>query len=115
MAFDNSSNRKRADKIAELLAHVKVSADSNKSSPHEIEVILQPVFKALADLGLSAGSSQTLKGEQEASAALQSTARAGQSEASYMCIKRAAEEASLSDLTYAMAVYLNRIDEHLSE
>jgi len=51
MAFDNPTNRGRALKIVEALAHVEKSAASNKATPDEIAHICAPVVEMLRLMG----------------------------------------------------------------
>ncbi len=51
MSFDNPTNRGRALKIVEALAHVEKSAASNKASPDEVAEICAPVVDMLRRMG----------------------------------------------------------------
>ncbi|WP_227271207.1 hypothetical protein [Roseobacter weihaiensis] len=51
MSFDTPTNRGRADKIVEIVGHLKRSAGANKPTPSEVAEILAPAIDALRDLG----------------------------------------------------------------
>lgn len=51
MSFENPTNRGRALKIVEILAHVEKSAKSNRATPDEIAHMCIPVVEMLRQLG----------------------------------------------------------------
>lgn len=87
------TNETRVEKILEILALLEKSAASNKASTEDMQKLLDPVTRVL---------------EAPAKVAVPRNEPLG------LTIKKLAEEAPLKDLTYALAIYLNRIDEHLS-
>lgn len=97
--FSNATNKNRVQKILEILALIEKSATSNSASAEEVNELLAPVLKSVEVPEPEPSPNQRSNPDSE--------------ERPGMIIKRAAEEASLKDLTYALAVYLNRIDEHL--
>ncbi|WP_299671698.1 hypothetical protein [uncultured Roseobacter sp.] len=102
--FQNNTNDKRVQKILENLRLIEKSARANKAGPEQVTDLLKPVVDHIMSMGAAITEDAP------------SPPRAGNGKpAPYMTVKQMAEEASLPDLTYAMAVYLNRIDEHLKE
>jgi hypothetical protein len=101
MTVFNTTNQNRVEKIVELLGLLQKSAESNGATSEELWQLLERAIDAMGKLL----EQQPSKPE----AVPQNTTK----EVPRMQIKRIAEEASLQDLTMAMAVYLNRIDEHL--
>lgn len=90
----NHRNETRVAKIVELLDLLDKSAQSNKTPAAEVKEFLTPVLVALNGMGV----------EQSRRPA-----------APWATVRQMAEEAPLKDLTVAMAVYLNRIDEALNK
>lgn len=82
--------------MREFLGLILKSAESNKTGGDEVAALLSPL---LADLS----PFMTVKSSSNPKAP------------SWFTVRQMAQEASLKDLTTAMAVYLNRIDEHLSD
>ena len=110
MAFENDTNTGRVLKLVEALALIEKSAKSNRADNAAIVAMVRPLSEALAELtGTSAATSSAapmLPGV---------TIRAGTTRVPrWASVREMAETANLSDLTVAMAVYLNRIDEALS-
>jgi hypothetical protein len=100
-------NGPRVEKIVKMLEVIETSAKSNKAMD-ELAALLAPVSRKLEQAPyqtLGQAMSQTL-----GQAPSQKTGRSP----AYIDIREAAKSASLKDLTYAMAVYINRIDEELS-
>ena len=48
--FNTPTNRGRADKIAEIVAHLENSAKANRASPEQIEEVLAPAIGAIERL-----------------------------------------------------------------
>lgn len=118
MAFFNDTNRKRVQKIVEIVHLLQKSGNANSIDREQMWDLLEPAINAIGDaIGedpqkpstAAPGASQGLS-EGSASSSPSAPPR---NEQKHMTIKRMAEEASLKDLTVAMAVYLNRIDEEL--
>ena len=125
MSFDTPTNRRRADKIVEIVGHLKRSAGANKPTSAEVAEIMAPAVEALRALGAIPAATDAPAADIDA--AIQTTAfpppppiEAGtpggawsgpRNAPAYTCIRDAAARAPLHDLTYAMAVYLGRIDE----
>ncbi len=103
MAFQNDTNRGRVQKMVETLALIGKSAAANRASNDDMADMLRPLTDALASHGVIVSQPA---GEQRGSW----TGKAPQ----WASVHDMAEQADLKDLTYAMAVYLNRIDEALS-
>ena len=115
MAFENRTNEVRVRKMLETLDLIEKSAKSNKASEMAIGFALEPVFRRLLQMapGLQSGAVAT---EQPATAPeAAARGRTGVTAPQWASVRDMAQEASLSDLTYAMAVYINRIDEHLGK
>lgn len=102
MAFKNDTNAGRVQKMVETLALIEKSARSNRAGKAEVAAMLQPLSQALAALtGEMPATSEPFRSR---------LTRVPQ----WSSVRDMAEKAELSDLTVAMAVYLNRIDEALS-
>lgn len=110
MPFDNPTNEARVRKMVETLTLIRKSARSNNAAPAEIVTLLGPLFAALAELGIKADHERRLMRDTATGKRGSCTGRAPQ----WASIRDMAEQANLKDLTYAMAVYLDRIDEALS-
>lgn len=108
MAFENDTNRGRVLKMVETLQLILKSAQSNRAEVTDIQDMLRPLTDELAGLVVAAAPTvaQDVRQEQRGSW----TGKAPQ----WASVHDMAEQADLKDLTVAMAVYLNRIDEALS-
>lgn len=102
MSFENKTNQNRVKKMEEILCHLSASAESNTATPEQIAAMLAPIIAGIESMcsGQPLEPVEPVKGTEI-------------KPPSYMKIREAAQTASLQDLTYAMAVYLTRIDEHL--
>lgn len=110
MSFLNQTNVARVNKITEIIALLKKSAVSNKSTENEIWDVVEPAIQALADLCNTEVPDAPKAPESHEGF----SARLGETPPLWASIRQMAEEADLKDLTTAMAIYLNRIDEHLN-
>ena len=106
MAFQNLYNTSRVEKIVSIVALIETSANSNAATSEEIWELLSPALDALSALCGAETSAPT----EAPVAAPVATTKAHP----WHTVKQMAEEADLKDLTLAMAVYLNRIDDLLS-
>jgi len=108
MPFVNPTNEGRVLKMVESLQLILKSAQSNSAKDTDIQDMLRPLTDELAGLGAAAAPTvaQDVSQEQRGSW----TGKAPQ----WASVHDMAEQADLKDLTVAMAVYLNRIDEALS-
>lgn len=117
MSFDNETNVKRVTKINEIVDLLQKSATSNKATSDEIWSVMSPALDAISFLCGAETTSPAVEPEEKGSSpsvqhATDVCAKVHKSPLK-MCIKQAAEEADLADLTIAMAVYINRIDDVL--
>lgn len=111
MTFFTPTNEKRVEKICEIVLLIQKSVQSNSASSEDVWKLMDPAIKDLEELlgeppkpeGYPVKDPEPKKPRHNPDS----------EERPSSIIRRAAEEASLKDLTYAMAVYLNRIDEHL--
>jgi len=104
MSFHGVQNDGRARKIVETLDLIHKSARSNRVGADDEYAVLKPVFDKLSEMGwhiVTSASEPESKGTRK--------------EAPWFTVYQMAQEAELTDLTRAMAVYLNRIDEKLKE
>ena len=114
--FFNDTNHGRVAKMRDVVGVMNKSALSNKATPEEWAQMLQPLTQIIE--GVTKGASTDFRGrvypatEKPAAPPLAAT-QPRHKEPQWATIRRMAEEASLADLTVAMAVYLNRIDEEL--
>lgn len=121
MPFDNPSNHSRAEKIAEIVAHVKKSAESNKAPASEIAEIMAPAVDALRALGAIEAGAQDVRDETPPPARPEPSAppapggkwAADRNAPAWAIIRDAAASAPLQDLAAAMTVYTTRIDDAL--
>jgi hypothetical protein len=108
MAFENDTNIGRVQKMVETLQLILKSAQSNRADDEAIRDMLRPLTDELTALG--ANTDQPDKGQSDTEQRGSWTGKAPQ----WASVHDMAEQADLKDLTVAMAVYLNRIDEALS-
>ena len=105
MAFENQSNIGRVERMQDLLKHILKSARSNRATPEEVVALLKPLTDDLSSIGVRpetakmptpvASGGYSVSGPQWAN------------------VRDMAEQAELKDLTVAMAVMMNRIEEIL--
>ncbi|MGB3247385.1 MAG: hypothetical protein WBB25_22860 [Sulfitobacter sp.] len=108
MAFENDTNLGRVQKMIETLQLIVKSAQSNRADDDAIRDLLRPLTDELAALGANSPRPVT-----EQCSAQQKGSWTGKTP-QWASVHDMAEQADLKDLTVAMAVYLNRIDEALS-
>ncbi|WP_282129365.1 hypothetical protein [Roseobacter litoralis] len=121
MSFDIPSNHSRAAKMVEILGHVERSAKSNRATPAEITEMLRPVLVALHKVGAqiipdTPPLPAPCSGDCNSPAPTEMPAgawAAPKNPPAWASIRDAAATAPLSDLTFAMAVFINRIDAEL--
>lgn len=132
MSFDIPSNHGRTQKIVEILGHVERSANANKASEDEIAAILAPAVAALRALGAIPSAITLPPPSVPLSAAHAPPERptsinladpsinppdgawaAPKGGPVTANIRDLAASASLKDLTIAMAVYINRVEDEL--
>ena len=118
--FENQTNAKRVQKIIDILDLLEHSRQSNRANVSQMAELLQPVFERLQqNQTIEQNVLNGLSAAVEPSERLQSSIKqlnAGKWSAADLTgvqIRDVAANASLKELTYAMAVYLNRIDETL--
>jgi len=117
MSFSNGTNNKRVNSIVDTVALLSKSAASNKATTDEIWDTLSPAMDAISALVGAETQSPDTPTESSSEPVKQKNCLNGRGmkERPWENIKQMAEEASLGDLTIAMAVYLNRIDEAIKE
>ena len=126
--FENQTNAKRVQKIIDILDLLEHSRQSNRADVSQMAELLQPVFKRLD--GIETMDEKILRGltelnEQtpavEPSERLQSSIKqlnAGNWSAADLTgvqIRDVAANAPFKELLYAMAVFMNRLDEKLDD
>lgn len=110
MTFRNQTNVSRIHKINDMLALLQKSADSNKTSADEVWEVMQPVIDSISELcSVESERPPTLGGDTVKSSV--NTTKPPL----WASIREMAETVPLKDLTVAMAVYLNRLDEELNQ
>lgn len=104
MAFDTKTNHGRVSKMIEFLDLIEKSAQSNGSSDAEFQTMLKPLLDRLPTpiTEVSAEPKEEKK-------------RVGVTAPTWASVTDMARQCSLEDLTGAMAVYLNRIDQEFSD
>lgn len=115
MSFDNSHNHKRVQRILIDLTLIENSARSNRADPEDLRAMLTPVFDHLKEMGFA----NTVRAVEmpTATEAVEgpSGGHVGVTAPPWASVIDMARQASLQDLTRAMAVYLDRIDEELGK
>jgi len=104
----NETNAKRVEKMMDTLKLIGKSAKSNKATADDLAELLTPLIRKLRPLMGAASPA----GQQEPA---HTSGRVGSTAPQWASVQDMAREASLKDLTGAMAVYLNRIDEALDD
>ena len=112
MAFANASNRKRVDKMCELLDFVEKSASSNGATDTDVGFMLVPFLQRIEQYGGIAPTSAPDSAIEEPKFPPR---RVGVSAPPWANVLDMAREASLPDLQGAMAIFLNRLDDHFTE
>ncbi|WP_298571953.1 hypothetical protein [uncultured Aliiroseovarius sp.] len=107
MPFVNQTNEGRVLKMVETLQLILKSAQSNRAEDADVQNMLRPLTDELAGLGAVAAPTVAQDVSQEQRGTWTSKAP------HWASVHDMAEQADLKDLTVAMAVYLNRIDEVL--
>jgi len=114
--FDNPTNRNRVKHIGEILDKLEKSASVNRVTPDEIAEILLPVLGRFAKIQNS-GDQMRPQSEIVSEAAMQPIGHLNSAvyphgrPHNWTTIKECAENAPLKDLTVALAVYMNRVEE----
>ena len=108
-SLENPTNLKRVNNIVEIVGLIEKSAKSNKASQTELWALLTPAVDAISQL---CGDQPADSSEAPVEAPTPSPAPTHKP-SRWADIHDLAENASLLDLTTAMAVFLNRIDEYL--
>jgi len=108
MAFENPTNRKRVEKIVEIIELINKSAQSNKVTPEELAEMLSPVISA------TAGVRFVETGEPPADSVEPPKVRE-RLQRFDMELADACRDAPLWALPRAMAVIMNRVDELIAE
>jgi hypothetical protein len=101
----NLTNLNRIEKMQEIVGHIGKSIASNKATDHEVEQLFAPLMVSLVLQGV-------MKTAPVPDAAPEATTAPPQT-IDWITIREVAQQASLADLTTAMAVYLSRLDEEL--
>lgn len=119
--FTNDTNRGRVERMVETLGLLQKSARSNKADDGEIERLLIPMLAALGELGIVttrgvppppvSASYEERKAQEDA----QRWLPPGMQKPTWADVREMAEKAPLPELSAALAVYMNRVDEALAE
>lgn len=109
MSIFNSTNEGRVQKIVDITQLLNQSAQSNKASQEEIWKLLDPAITAISDL-VQGEKPEAPQNDQRATEKRQET----HSKPTWVSVREMAQEAPLPDLVAAVAIFLNRIDEHLN-
>ena len=120
--FENQTNGKRVAKILDILDLLEHSRQSNRADVSDMAELLRPVLERLQQYKtIEQNVIDGLSDAVEPSERLQSSIKqlnAGNWSAADLTgvqIRDVAANAPLKELTYAMAVFLNRFDETLND
>ena len=114
--FNNPTNLNRVKLIGETLDKLEKSASSNRVTPDEVAQMLLPVLDRFAKIKNS-GDQMRPQSEIISEAAMQPVGHLNSAvyphgrPHNWTTIKECAENAPLKDLTVALAVYMNRVEE----
>lgn len=108
MPFENDSNRKRVAKAIEAIDLIEKSARANRTPPGDVAAMLAPLAARLTAAGALPGTG----GQLDPAPAPVPRPSAPQPPL-WATIRDMAEKAPLRDLTVALAVFLNRVEEEL--
>jgi hypothetical protein len=114
--FDNPTNRNRVKHIGETLDKLEKSASSNRVTPDEVAQMLLPVLDRFAKIKNS-GDQMRPQSEIVSEASMQPVGHLNSAvyphgrPHNWTTIKECAENAPLKDLTVALTVYMNRVEE----
>lgn len=110
MSFDNATNVGRVNKIMDLLDLIEKSANSNNVSPQDVFKFLdRPIAKIGHMSGMDTDLPETEPVKEVTAQKVTQSHRAPR----WADIREMAQRAPLKDLSVAMAVFLNRFDEHM--
>jgi hypothetical protein len=123
MTVLNDTNRGRVAKMVETVALIEKSALSNKASQEDLWALLSPIVDAIQLLldaearpnDAPAEAGDGLEAEEPTIVIQHDKPLTGQKPARWFTIYQLAQEAPLDELTRAMAVFLNRVDELLAD
>lgn len=102
MAFTNKTNQNRVTKILETLDLIEKSARSNQASQEEMDQLLAPLHERF---GLVPSAEPEPEPEPKG--------RVGASAPPWASVMDMAREAPLKDLTRALGIFMNRLDEEV--
>lgn len=102
MAFDNATNRGRVTKVIEILGLIEKSATSNDTSDEEVREILDPLYRHLK-----------IAREEKPEPVPEPKGRTGCTAPPWASVMDMAREAKLKDLSSAMLIFLDRMEEEL--
>lgn len=108
MSFHNDTNKNRAKKIEEILAHLDKSAQANKATPMEIVALLRPVMLKVKEM-IGSGAAPDPTASEPASKP--TTPNVPQ----WVTIREMCEQADFEHLGTALAVYMNRFQDELDK
>ena len=112
MAFQNESNRKRVDKMCDILDFIEKSGSSNKVTNEDIAFMLVPLLHRMERYS---GIQPATEPENAPSDVSAPPTRIGVTAPKWASILDMCRECSLSELQAGMAVYMDRLDEHFAE
>lgn len=112
MSFFNDTNHKRVEKMQETLALIRKSGDSNKVDREAMWSMLEPVINQIGDM---IGEEPQKPEPTEQPAPTVERTHKTQPLPMWVTIRQMAEEAPLKELTQAMAIFINRFEEHMDD
>ncbi len=109
--FFTDTNKGRVKNIDKLLGHLIKSAKSNRADASQIAELFAPLEQSFAELGLSVGSDAT----PPPVASEQAVRGAPPPASGTATIRTIVDQATSSELTWALAAIANRLDEILEQ
>lgn len=113
MSFYNDTNQGRINKIMDILALIDKSAKSNQVTPEQIFAYLERPINEIGRMsGMDTYPSEPVNNVPEPAPQKVSS---NIQKPTWADVREMAETCPLKDLSVAMAVYMNRVDELLSD
>ena len=113
--FRTPTNVGRIDKMISIVGLLAASAGSNKATDEELAELFEPLLVQLRSLNLLDAAPARLDTTAPARGGCSAPPAPTHKPSNWATIHDMAQNAPLADLTTAMAVFLNRLDEELNQ